>query len=284
MTGLKDRIRIAIGGLAARAAPRLVREIDAGVQTGRNIRLKRWILLARTRDALERGDETEVSRALMTQWRSESANRFYDKYPARFGEWFLGPHQAIVDEMARLAEETPFDLLVEIGCGDGQVLAHCAERMPGIPSCVGIDINRSIIARNRATYADRPRLRFVAGNAETWLMRNTGPRTLLFSYGGVMEYFSRGSLRRIFGDLAAKPGSAVALVEPVAPGHDLEHDAGSFSFGEERSFSHNHGAILAAAGFEERYRFETRLGGARWMMMLARVQGRGRGGMADLPT
>lgn len=275
----KNGLRIVLGRIAARAMPHLVREIEAGVQTGRDIRLKRWILFAHTRAAVEHGSEADISSALQSQWRSEIADDFYDKYADRFEEWFLGPHQIIVDEMVRLQAEMPFRRLVEVGCGDGRVLAHCAERMPEIPECVGVDINPTIIARNSKTFAAAPRLRFVAGNAESWLAREAGPATLLFSYGGVLEYFDPAALRRIFSDLAGNPGPAVALVEPVAPGHDLDNNTRSYNFGQERSFSHNHAALLSQAGFTVRYRSEIQLGGVRWMMLLARMSGDGGSGV-----
>jgi hypothetical protein len=102
----------------------------------------------------------------------------------------------------------------------------------------------------------------------------------------VLEYFSRGSLGRIFADLAGKPGSAVVLVEPLAPDHDLDRDEGSHIFGLERSFSHNYAALLSEAGLQLRYRNEVLSGGVRWIMMLAQGPGQvsGRGGMAGLPA
>lgn len=273
MSGLKSRIQITLGRIAARLAPHLLREMEAGEQTGSNIRLKRWIAMAQTQAALAGGSSATISQTLMNNWRSESANSYYDQYTARFEKWFLGPHQAVVDEMVKLNAETPLRLMVEVGCGDGRVLDHCAERMPDIPDCVGVDINPAIIARNQEVYAEKPRLRFVAENAERWLAQNTGPGTLLFTYGGVLEYFSRESLEGIFRDMAGKPGSAVALVEPVAPDHDLEQGSQSFNFGQEHSFSHNYAALLTEAGLELRYQSETQLGGARWVMMLAQVPG-----------
>jgi hypothetical protein len=113
VTPLRNRIRVTVGGIAARLAPHLVREIEAGVHTGHNIRLKRWIMQAQAHAALTRGSEAELSRVLMTQWQAQDPDAFYDKYSDRFREWFFGPHKVIIDETVALAPETPFRLLVE---------------------------------------------------------------------------------------------------------------------------------------------------------------------------
>lgn len=268
MTNLKDSLCHLVGDLAARVRPDLLREIETGTQTGHNLRLKRWIVEARTQHALRQGDPEAASRALIDGWHSETANQFYYKYPHRFERWFLGPHHVIVDEIEALVAEAPLARLVEIGCGDGRVLQHCAARMATIPDCIGLDINPAIIARNRQAYAGEARLSFVEADAEGWIAENAGPGTLLLTYGGVMEYFDRRSLGRIFRNLARQPGSAIALVEPVDPEHDLASDPGSHSFGFEHSFSHNHAAILAEAGFATRFSSVQMLDGIRWALFL----------------
>ena len=265
---IPETAKLVISRIAARMFPTLERDIETGAQTGRHVRLKRWIAQARLQEALRSDSETEISDALMSHWRSEGANAYYDQYPDRFENWFLGPHQVIIDELVRLGAESPFRQLVEIGCGDGQVLAHCAARLPQVADLIGVDINPAIIARNSLIHSADPRLRFLAGNAEGWLPDHTGPNTVLLSYGGVMEYFSRESLAAIFADLARKPGAAVALVEPVDPDHDLDHDPRSHTFGQEQSFSHNHAALLTEAGFDIRYKTETFLSKIRWIMIL----------------
>lgn len=250
--------------------PRLGREIDAGLSTGRNAKLKQWVIHARLERARARGDARAVETELHRYWQGDAAADFYDRYTDRFRDWFLGPHQAVFDALAEAHARRPFARLVEIGCGDGRVLAHLAGRLPGLADALGLDINPGIIARNRDAFARRPLLRFEAGNALDRLDDIARPGTAVVTYGGVMEYIRAADLARLFARLAALPGTAVALVEPVDPGHDLARDPESHVFGQENSFSHNHAALLADAGLTVAWRQAMDLGGVRWTLMLAR--------------
>lgn len=257
-----------IGYRAGLLFPQLLAEIRTGAQTGRHLRLKRWITEARTQTALYRNNDTLISAALKDSWRSESRNAYYNRYADRFRTWFYGPHQDIIRQMVQLQASARFHHLLEIGCGDGQALEHCALRMPEIPWLTGIDLNSAIIARNSYAHTYTPRLRFQAANAVPWLPQNIQPRSLVFSYGGVMEYMTRCEVQTIFAALRRPPGVALALVEPLAFSHDLRQDQGSHVFGQEHSFSHNYARLLQEAGFDIRYHKELYIEGIRWIMLL----------------
>lgn len=138
----------------------------------------------------------------------------------------------------------------------------------GLARLTGLDINPTIIARNRETLTD-PRLCFAQGDAAGWLAAHPAPRRALLSYGGVMEYFAPATLEALFGTLAAHPPAVVALCEPLDPAHDLAHEPASRAFGQESSYSHNHAHLLRRAGFDVIWHEEVNDGGVRWMMMLA---------------
>lgn len=236
---------------------------------GTHLRAKTWILHARLHRARLRGDRAAVQAALARYWQAETGDFFYDRYRNRFEAWFHGPHQVLIDQLAEAAERLALRDLVEIGCGDGRALAHCAERLPGLGSLTGIDINPTIIARNRTDHAADPRLRFVEGDAAAWLAAHPAPRRALLSYGGVMEYFAPEALVTLFSGLAAAGPAAVALCEPIAPEHDLAAQPDSILFGQESSFSHNHAHLLRQAGLAVTWQQELHRDGVRWMMILA---------------
>jgi len=264
------RLAKALAGTAVELVRRdLVREIEAGDHSGRGLRLKQWILHARLERARLRGDSAAVGRALAAYWQGDTGDFFYDRYRERFQTWFLGPHQVIVDQLARLSARRPYARLIEIGCGDGRVLDHCARRLPRIPAFLGLDINPTIIARNRQDHAGNPRLAFEAGEAMAWLPARMGEGTVLMTYGGVMEYFPPADLAQVFALLARPRQAAVALVAPVDPAHDLAADPVSHVFGQENSFSHPHRHMLETAGFTIEFEQEMPLGGVRWMLILA---------------
>ena len=269
MMQTKETIKLWLGSLLEIAAPWATRDLDKGVNSGRFIKIKRRILYARTVRARASGDTGALQKSLFHFWRADTADAYFDQYLDRYQKWFLGPHHAIVDQLAALSESGVYTRLVEVGCGAGRVLEHCAAAMPAVPSFVGVDINPVIIARNQADFAQNHRLQFLSADASDWLQKTAQPGTILMTYGGVMEYFAGPTLAGIFGTLAQHGPAAVALVEPVDPAHDLQNDAASHAFGQEHSFSHNHKKLLEAAGYEVIFYKTLRLGGASWVMLLA---------------
>jgi SAM-dependent methyltransferase len=269
MSDTKEIIKVWTGSLLETIAPWVTRELDENRHSGRFIKLKRWIVAARTAKAKARNDAAALQKSLFQFWRTDTADSYFDQYLDRYQKWFLGPHHSIVDQLALLSRSGAYSRLVEVGCGAGQALEHCAAAMPEVQSFVGVDINPVIIARNKVTYAQNPRLQFLSADASVWLEENARSGTILLTYGGVMEYFSAETLAAMFRTLAQHKPAAVALVEPVDPGHDLENDAASHAFGMENSFSHNHEKLLQAAGYKVMFRKTLRLDGIFWVMLLA---------------
>lgn len=269
MSGLKSFAKTLAGTGLEIFRRDLVRDIDSGKRTSHDVKARELILRARLVRARLRGDAAAIEKAQFAYWGGNSADSYYDRFLNRFNDWFLGPHQVIVDELVKLTGQTDFTRLVEMGCGDGRVLEHCAKRLPGITQFIGIDINPVIIERNRQTYSQQSKLSFESGDAGKWLATMPQAGTILMTYGGVMEYFTADDLSGIFGNLAKQTPAAVALVEPVDPAHDLARDKKSHVFGTENSFSHNHRALLEASGYRIRFAQEMMVGKIRWMILLA---------------
>ena len=272
MSQLKDALKRRVGGLLEVLAPWAARDIDQNQHTGRFLKAKRWILYARGARARQRGDADALQKTLFDFWHTDAADDYFDQYGDRFAKWFLGPHHEIVDQLVALSQSGDYNRLIEIGCGAGQVLEHCAQAMPKMQSFVGVDINPAIIARNRVAFAQNPRLQFLSADASVWMKETAQPGTILLTYGGVMEYFSSRTLSEMFTVLAGQGLAAVALVEPVDPNHNLAKDPASHAFGQENSFSHNHERLLQAAGFQTRFRKTMPLGGQSWVLLLATAQ------------
>jgi SAM-dependent methyltransferase len=267
---VRSRVRVLAGSIVEVVRPGLAREIDRGQSSGRALDLKRAIVHSRLWRAERRNDPAAIERALQDRWRSDVGEEFYSAYVARFDRWFHGPHYRLVDALSDAVAGNPrLHRLVEAGCGDGRALAHLAERLPQLGELVGLDINARIIARNVHVYSDRQRIRFVEGDARRSLEKETRDGTILFSYGGVLEYLSEPELARILARLGRCADTAVALVEPVDPGHNLTEDTRSHVHGRERTFSHNHRSLLTAAGFTIGFAEELTLDGIRWVMLVA---------------
>lgn len=273
---MRNLARALYGTALERLRPDLVRKLDddiAGGGSEGDVRAKAAILYARVRRARLFGDRAAAEAALRGWWQADTGDDFYDSYRDRFGKWFFGPHQVLVDRLCEHVAAASLTELVEIGCGDGRALAHCATRMPGLERLVGLDVNASIIARNRAASPRDPRITFEVGDAGAWLAAHPTRGRVLLSYGGVMEYLAPETLADLLCGIATHPPAAVALCEPVAPEHDLDREAGSLMFGYESSFSHNHAHQLRAAGFRVVWQKEMQLDGIRWMLIVAEAGG-----------
>ncbi|MBF9034656.1 methyltransferase domain-containing protein [Rhodobacterales bacterium HKCCE2091] len=266
-----DSMIKSVAGLAATALlPRLRAEVEAGDMSGPHPRVKRMIAHTLITRLNAEGDQLKVQRALTGRWRARHMPiEYYDRHSDRFMAFWNGPHAPIQGWLSEFAAEKPVSQLIEIGCGDGRALSLLADRVPDIPKLVGVDINEKIVARDRETYDGNPRLDFVAADATEWLTTHAGPGSVLMSYGGVMEYIAPETISEWLVLLRDQGGLGALIVEPVDPAHDLDNDPSSRIHGTEDSFSHNHRALLEAAGLRMR-RYETvTWAGIKWVMILA---------------
>ena len=205
-------------------------------------------------------------------WSHSPAVPFHQSAELRFESWFYGHHVAIVAaiEAALAADDCRYEAFCEIGTGCGRALDHMAQALPQIPRFIGIDLSPAQVALNRKRYAARG-TEFEAADGADWIARHAAPGWIYLSYGGVFEYFSREKVLALYGRLASRLApSLVVLVEPLSDAHDLQREPQSQVFGAENTFSHNHPALLDAAGFRVLSRFEQRIEGQRWLLLVAR--------------
>lgn len=139
--------------------------------------------------------------------------------------------------------------LIDLGCGNGKTLAEIDDQLGGVPFAMGVDICDPAIAAAKAEFADRPTLEFHCAEGKAFLAEWSKPGTLLLTNAGVLEYWHRKDIAELLGALAAARGTAVFLIEPLAPDYDLKRDTRSVIFGKEQTFSHNYRNLLTEAGF-----------------------------------
>ncbi len=202
--------------------------------------------------AIETRDHSMICEFLRDYWSSSVSDEFYEGFAHRYETVFLAHHQGIVGEVAALIEKTGVKIqqVIEIGAGDGKILQHFSKHLMGIPHFKGMDLNAAQIENNRVKYAAEPRLSFHQGDASAWLAAETCPGTLLLSNGGVLEYFTREDVLKIFRDLGKNGAPClIVLTESIATDHDISREVDTFPYGFELSLSHNYEALLKEAGF-----------------------------------
>lgn len=273
---MKQLLKHCAGSLLDRIAPALGEEVEMGDLSGKNAKLKELIADSRTRQAAQAGNHHHLRRHLSNYWRSDRGDQFYDAYPERFENWFLGEHYALVEALeAQLRERPRIRQLIEVGCGDGRVLAHLAEKFPQFRSAVGIDLNPRIIKRNTEIYQDSS-LKFLSADLFDWLRETQPSDFLLLSYGGVLEYLTEDELRELFSWMKDSSAPALlALVEPIAPDFNLDAEDSSRPHGIENSFSHPHRKLLLECGWKIEFE-EVKEMEHRWMLMIASLETSGK--------
>lgn len=265
----KHKLKMLLGTTAEKLIPQLAREVDTGASTGKHVRLKNWIVYSRLARAQEGGDTSSMSSAHFDYWKSDTSNAFYDQYTFRYEQWFLKHHAVLVDKVAEACGESgAYRRFLEIGCGDGRVTQYCQGKIAGLEEVVGLDINPTIISRNAKSPSLDSKIEWVHGHATEWLTAHPRSGTILFSYGGVLEYFAEEKLLELLATLGAHAPALIGLVEPIDPHHDLESVKKSYPFGAENSFSHNHRVLLEKSGYTVRFDQEMLVGGVRWTVML----------------
>lgn len=264
----RDAIKYAVGRVAELCLPSLVDEINENRAPQRARRLKRAIIHARTRRASRRGDVPMLERELSNFWAGSAGDRFHATHNDHRFQLFLDQHAGTIIPALKSAM-TGHDMrrLVEIGCGDGLVLDHCAEHFGAPLAYVGLDINAAAIDRARDLAGSAGKFQFIHTDAAQWLRDHPLAGTVILTNGGVFEYFSTARVQALLASVAGHGPTVIGLVEPLAPGHDLATTPGSQVFGRERSFSHNYPHLLAEAGFDVTQTTIRDHAGVRWIMV-----------------
>ena len=267
---MKHALKTLIGRTAERCLPGLAHEVAAGQIDGSQPRLRQLVAAVQTERAAKSGDFSGLRERLAAYWKSSPGDAFYGAYPERFEEWFLGEHFSIFEELKKLlASRDEFRELVEVGCGDGKVLDYLSVYLPMLEGFTGLDINPGIIAENRKTVAENPKLNFVSGDLTQWMADNARPGLVVLSYGGVLEYLTGEELKALFATLRAQASPVIlAMVEPLTADFDLKTETESRPGGVEFSFSHPHRHLLESEGWRIEY-VEEKWVDHRWMLLMA---------------
>lgn len=207
-------------------------------------------------------------------WTHQAANEYYTGTQSRFEKVFLPHFDHYLDALAEPLREAGIETLVEIGCGDGQLLRHTRERLP-LERAVGLDLSHDQIRLNLADNRDAG-VDYHSGDAAAWIAEHAGSHTLYMTGLGVLEYFTQAQLGALLHDIAGRRAPAMALlIEPIDADADLDAFDVSYVAGEEHSFTHNYPLRLREAGWQVELCDEQRVGDYRWLVVLARAPARG---------
>jgi hypothetical protein len=150
-------------------------------------------------------------------------------------------------ELSNHTEE--FNLLVEIGTGNGNVLNYLSSEFPQINNFIGIDLSSAQIEINRKKYSSNKKLDFVSSDAFEWVKEHGQCNTIFVTSRGVLEYFEQYRLQEFLNKINQLGKIIFVAIEPNGKDHNLEKTTDSELYGFEPSFSHNYPKLFKKAGF-----------------------------------
>ena len=252
----------------------MFRTVRVGRETATMDFVRSLITQSNVRRAAFVRDHAGVEQALQRFWEGSDGNRFHSRHRRARYRHFLEHHADICEVLRSTMRAAPerYHRVVELGCGDGHVLCYAAGRLPEIAEFVGVDLNAQAVEEAGRAVTART-ISFARGDALDWVAGHPCPGTVALTAGGVLEYSSEAKVAALFEALAAVTPAALALVEPLDPGHDIEAEPRSRIFGRQRSFSHAYPALLEAAGFRITWSREMSEGTSRWILILAEAEG-----------
>ena len=247
---LKQRVKIMLGQLAAKTAPRRTKQLMlAPLSAPRNLRDKS--IMAFLKHQAQSEQREEFFEALHQDfWSGEGGNVFSENCDHRFEQMFLGQQLEDFEKLVEVCEMKRPSHITEFGCNSGLLLNHMVKRLPHVESAVGIDINAQQIQQNQNANHFDSRINFLTADGADWVLKNAAVNTLFVTNGGVMEYFRRSRLDQMLQHISSQLKPAIFFaIEPNAADHDLEKVNESIPFGEELSYSHNYKDLFESNGF-----------------------------------
>lgn len=193
----------------------------------------------------------------------ESLSKFHKNYwvnqgrdfflttTASFENDFLPNCAFIFDILEKQLSNTSntFNTIVEIGTGNGKVLAYLSERFPNINTCIGVDLSADQIAVNTEKYKTNNKLKFIEADALEWVKQKAQAQTIFVTSRGVLEYFTEEDLNVLLEKIYNLGQVIFVAIEPNGINHDFNINPESELYGQERSFSHNYSKVFKEIGY-----------------------------------
>jgi len=181
-------------------------------------------------------------------WGGEAGLKWHEKHYDRFKEeeQLYGVYKHFIDKIKDLVEKKEIKTVMEIGCGNGLLIAFLTKRYPEV-KFTALDINGMVIEKNKERFGDLENLTFIHETTESYFS-HFSPSDLTYLVG-TGECFYENELLSMLQDLKNKAPKMVfiAFYEPITD-FDFNKDFVSKPRGNT-VFSHNYPYLLQKVGF-----------------------------------
>lgn len=251
---MKNFIKTIVGSILIVIMPKKAKElsnkgmtIDVGLTLKE--RLMRHTLLGK---AKKDEDFETLSQFHQDFWTNKADEYFSTRFFNNVLEDFFIPKCSFLVDLLKEKldqEGGKFNILVEIGTGEGTVLNYLSSKLPNVNRFIGIDLSTAQIESNKNLFSKNKKLEFVASDAFDWIKENRNDHMIIITCNGVLEYFTQSRLQDFFDELNSFGKVIFVAIEPIGVNHDFLKNPNSEIYGIENSFSHNYVKMFKDAGF-----------------------------------
>lgn len=251
---MKNFIKTIVGSILIVIMPKKAKElsnkgmtIDVGLTLKE--RLMRHTLLGK---AKKDEDFETLSQFHQDFWTNKADEYFSTRFFNNVLEDFFIPKCSFLVDLLKEKvdqEDGKFNILIEIGTGEGTVLNYLSSQLPNVNRFIGIDLSTAQIESNKNLFSKNKKLEFVASDAFDWIKENRNDHMIIITCNGVLEYFTQSRLQDFFNELNSFGKVIFVAIEPIGVNHDFLKNPNSEIYGVENSFSHNYVKMFKDAGF-----------------------------------
>ncbi|MEP2688094.1 class I SAM-dependent methyltransferase [Maribacter dokdonensis] len=220
---------------------------NVGNELNFNERLMRAALLKQA----EKNEDFNLLANYHKNFWKHTGRKYFSEKGSVLNDFFLPHCLPVFQSLIKLLKGNPekYYTMIEIGTGNGEVLEYLSRQFPQIEKFVGIDLSADQIEFNTKKYQQYHKLNFVAADGAEWIRKNGTDNMIVFTSGGVLEYFTQQQLKCLFKSLKHLKNTIFIAIEPIGVDVDFTKNPNSQPYGIERSFSHNYTQLFEDTGF-----------------------------------
>ena len=252
---MKDIIKTIVGSILIVVMPKKAKELsNKGMTINVGLTLKERLMRHTLLGKAKKNENFEtLSQFHQDFWTNKADEYFSGQFNDHVLEYFFIPKCLFLFDLMQeqLQQDfVKFNIMVEIGTGDGKVLKYLSSKFPQINRFIGLDLSSSQIEANKKIFDNEDKIEFVAADALDWLKKNKEDHMIIFTSRGVLEYFTQSKLQSFLNNLNSIGKIIFIVIEPTGMNHDYLKNPNSEIYGSENSFSHNYAKLFTESGFE----------------------------------
>ena len=196
--------------------------------------------------------DTEKEEYCINQWRTSKGIEWFEKdlRDHKIDE-IISERDVIINHLEEFTKANQkFDVICEIGSGDGRFLSILENRFKNFKKLLGVDLNEEFISRNNIVYKNVEKLYFKSGQISQifeQVVDYAEDSPLLLISVRTLTWFTQTEIERLF-FLIAQSKKHIVIAFSEQNEMDLDKEIKSFIRSDIFFHSHNYPFLLKKAG------------------------------------